>query len=69
MDTPKEPAEASDAGYSPTPIESNTTRFAMLLVLVFGLLGVALAVIDRQSLHLIAQRHELVEQYCGVQTS
>ena len=44
MDTPKEPAAPSDAGHSPTPIESNSTRFAMLLVLVFGLLGVALAV-------------------------
>jgi flagellar biogenesis protein FliO len=44
MDTPKDPAKASEAGHSPSPIEGNATRFAMLLVLVFGLLGVALAV-------------------------
>lgn len=44
MDSPKDPVTASDDGHSPAPIEGNATRFAMLFVLVFGLLGVALAV-------------------------
>ena len=44
MDSPKSAKSNTNEGHSPTPIEGNATRFAMLLVLVFGLLGVALAV-------------------------
>ncbi|MBD88771.1 MAG: hypothetical protein CL940_00345 [Deltaproteobacteria bacterium] len=43
MDSPK-PAQQSTQGHTPTPTQENSTRFAMLLLLVFGLLGVALAV-------------------------
>lgn len=44
MDSPKPTSPTQGSAHTPTPIEGNSTRFAMLIVLVFGLLGVALAV-------------------------
>lgn len=44
MDTPKDATQAPQTGNASPALEGNATRFAMLLVLVFGLLGVALAV-------------------------